>query len=65
VTFAAALGNFAPNRAANFFAADLALPLFSAFQISASAFFADGCADFGSAPRTFAILWNQQRCSFV
>jgi hypothetical protein len=32
--------------------------LSSAFQISASAFFAPGCADFGSAPSTFAILWN-------
>jgi hypothetical protein len=30
--------------------------LSSAFQISASAFFAPGCADFGSAPSTFAIL---------
>src|SRR4051794_33636274 len=29
------------------------------------AFFAPGCADFGSAPRTFDILWNQQRCSRV
>ena len=36
--------------------------LSSAFQISASAFFAPGCADLGSAARTFAILWNQQRC---
>jgi hypothetical protein len=35
----------------------------SAFQISARAFFAPGCADFGSAPSTLAILWNQQRCS--
>ena len=37
----------------------------SAFQISASAFFAPGCADFGSAASTLAILWNQQRCSRV
>ena len=35
--------------------------LSSAFQISARAFFAPGCADFGSAPSTLAILWNQQR----
>jgi hypothetical protein len=29
----------------------------SAFQISARAFFAPGCADFGRAASTFAILW--------
>jgi hypothetical protein len=32
--------------------------LSSAFQISARAFFAPGCADLGSAARTFAVLWN-------
>ena len=32
------------------------------FPISASTFFAPGCADFGSAPSKFAILWDQQRC---
>jgi hypothetical protein len=37
--------------------------LSSAFQISASAFFAPGCADFSSAPSTFAILWNQWEVS--
>jgi hypothetical protein len=37
--------------------------LSSAPQISARAFFAPGCADFGSADRTFAVLWNQQRPS--
>jgi hypothetical protein len=41
------------------------LALSSAFQISARAFFAPGCAGFGIAPRTFAILWNQQRCSLA
>lgn len=51
MTFATALGNFAPNSAANAFAALRAFFLFSAFQISASAFFAAGCADFGRAPR--------------
>ena len=34
-------------------------------QISARAFFAPGCADFGSAARTFAALWNQQRRSLA
>jgi len=38
--------------------ASRAWDLSSAFQISASAFFAPGCADFGSAARTFDILWN-------
>jgi hypothetical protein len=33
--------------------------LSSAFQISVSAFFASGCADFGGAAITFEILWNQ------
>jgi putative transposase len=32
--------------------------LSSPFQISARAFFAPGCADLGSAARTFAVLWN-------
>ena len=31
----------------------------SARRISASAFFAPGCADLGSAPRTLAILWDR------
>jgi hypothetical protein len=39
--------------------------LSSAPQISARAFFAPGCADLGSAARTFPVLWNQQRCSLV
>jgi hypothetical protein len=33
--------------------------LSSAFQISARAFFAPGCADFGNAESTFAVLRNQ------
>jgi len=33
--------------------------------MSARAFFAPGWALLGSAPRTLAILWNQQRCSLV
>ena len=37
----------------------------SAPQISARAFFAPGWADLGSAARTFAVLWNQQRPSLV
>jgi hypothetical protein len=39
-----------PYTAANAFTATRAWSLSSAFQISASAFFAPGCADFGSAP---------------
>src|SRR5262249_58171410 len=34
-------------------------------QISARAFFAPGCADFGSAARTLAVLWNQRRPSLA
>src|SRR5260370_29000256 len=52
---ATALGNFAPQAASNAFTAWF---LSSAFQISVSAFFAPGCADFGSAASTLAILWN-------
>ena len=37
----------------------------SAPQISARAFFAPGCADFGSAASTLAVLWNQQRPSLA
>ncbi len=35
-------------------------------QISARAFFAPGCADLGSAARTFAVLWSRKEitCSF-
>ena len=33
--------------------------------MSCIALVAAGCADFGSAARTFAILWNQHRCSLV
>ena len=40
----------------NAFTASRACRRSSAFQISASAFFAPGCADFGSAPSTLAIL---------
>jgi hypothetical protein len=53
------LGNFAPYAFAKALTALRALSLFSAFQISARAFCAPGCADFGIASRTFAILWNQ------
>jgi len=53
------------KAAANAFTAARAWSLSSAFQISASAFFAPGCADFGSAPSTLAILWNQQRCALA
>ena len=35
----------------------------SAWQISASAAFARGCADFDRAARTFELTWNQHRCS--
>ena len=63
--FAVALGNFAAQAALNVFSAASACGLSSAFQISARAFFAPGCADLGSAARTLAILWNQQRCSLV
>ncbi len=54
--FAAALGNFAPYPSWKDLAAARAWSLSSAFQISASAFFAPGWADFGSADRTLAIL---------
>ena len=63
--FAAALGHLAPYSVANAFAARVAWSLSSACQISARAAFAPGWADFGSAFRTLAILWNQQRCSLV
>ena len=63
--FAAALGHLVPYSATNALAARSAWSLSSAFQISANAFFAPGCADFGSAARTFAILWNQHRWAFV
>ena len=53
---AAALGNFAPYVAANAFTAARAWSLSSAFQISASAFFAPGCAERGIAESTLAIL---------
>ena len=55
------LGELRAEGAAKAFTAVRAWFLSSAFQISARAFFAPGCADFGSAPSTFAILWNQQR----
>jgi hypothetical protein len=40
-------------------------PYSLAFQISASAAFASGWANLGSALSTLAILWNQHRCSRV
>jgi hypothetical protein len=46
-------------------AAAWAWSLTSAFQISASAFFALGWADFGSALSTSPILCHQHRCSRV
>jgi hypothetical protein len=66
VIFAVALGNFAPQAASNAFAACRACCLPSAPQISARAFFAPGCADFGSAARTFPVLWSRKEttCSF-
>src|SRR5690348_6657350 len=43
----------------------MACRLSSAPRISARAFFAAGCAEFGSAARVFAVLWNQHRWSRV
>jgi hypothetical protein len=60
-----AWGNLAPNSSVKTFTAARAWDLSSTPQISARAFFAAGCTDFGSAASTFADLWNQQRCSRV
>ena len=49
----------------NAFTATLAWSPSSALKMSCIALVAAGCADFGSAARTFAILWNQHRCSLV
>ncbi len=58
MTLATALGNLAPYRSANAFAAFSAWSLSSAPQISARAALAPGCADFGSAARTLPVLWT-------
>ena len=62
---AADFGHFAPQSAANAFAALVACCLFSALQSSASVFFTPGWADFGSAARTLARFCHQLRCSGV
>src|SRR3954454_10719113 len=59
------LGDLVPYKASNRPTASRACRRSSAFQISTRAFFAVECADFGSAARTFAILWNQHRCARV
>jgi hypothetical protein len=56
VIFATAFGNFALYKALKAVTASRAWRRSSAFQISASAFFAPGCADFGNADNTFEIL---------
>src|SRR5665648_1303564 len=61
VIFATALGNLAPYSASNAFTAARAWSPSSVPQISARAFFAPGCADFGNAARTLPVLWDQQR----
>ena len=58
---ATVLGHFAPNASAKALIAASAWARSSASRISARAFFADGCADFGSAERTFAALWTSCR----
>jgi hypothetical protein len=57
------LGELGAEEGSKALTAFSASVLFSAFQICARVFFAAGCADFGSAARVFAILWNQQRAA--
>jgi hypothetical protein len=56
VILATALGHFAPKPSANAVMAASACARSSASRISARALRAEGCADFGSADRTFATL---------
>src|SRR5665647_376895 len=63
--FATLYGAKFAKAVAKAFTAARAWSASSAPQISARAFFAPGCADFGSAARTLPVLWNQQRWARV